>query len=382
MTISASEWTRRAHHLADTLARRGDLHGEAWFAAVAETPRHLLVPSVHKQDDIGAWRKIDTTTPAGLDLVYSPETLVTAVERRGGHDIAVSSSTKPDLMVRMLEILDVHKGHRVLEIGTGTGYNAALLAHRLGDDAVFSVDVDQPLVDVARERLATFGRHPTLVAVDGIHGLPEHAPYDRIIATCSVPAVPLAWAEQLADNGRVLVDLKLGTGAGNLVDLRRYPHRLEGRFIDRWAAFMAMRHENAPAARHDARASDAIERTTSAPPQPWWDQLVVWFLAQFRLPRGVTFGMRVDTETRKQITATLSCPDGSWAEIGLDEHDGVRQVVEAGPTRLWEPIEHAHAQWVALGEPDWPRFGLTVTPSQQWVWLDESNGDHAWQLTA
>lgn len=133
---------------------------------------------------------MDVTSPAGLDLVYSPVTLTTALADWGTHQVAVSSSTKPDLMLRMLETLDVQDGHRVLEIGTGSGYNAALLAHRLGDDQVFSIDVDHELVDAARRRLDRIGRRPTLITGDGVNGLPEHAPYDRIIATCSVPAVP------------------------------------------------------------------------------------------------------------------------------------------------------------------------------------------------
>lgn len=124
-----------------------------------------------------------------LERVYSPETLVTALETVGDNRVAIWSSTKPDLMVRMLEILDVHDGHRVLEIGTGSGY-AALLAHRLGDNQVFSVDVDDDLVALARDRLAAAGYRPMLKVIDGVHGLPEHAPFDGIIATCSVPAVP------------------------------------------------------------------------------------------------------------------------------------------------------------------------------------------------
>jgi protein-L-isoaspartate O-methyltransferase len=72
----------------------------------------------------------------------------------------------------------------LLEIGTGTGYNAALLCHRLGAESVFSVDIGAGLVAAARERLAALGYAPTLVAADGRLGLPGHGPFDRIIATC------------------------------------------------------------------------------------------------------------------------------------------------------------------------------------------------------
>jgi protein-L-isoaspartate O-methyltransferase len=190
-------------------------------------------------------------------------------------------------MIRMLEVLDVHSGHRVLEIGTGTGYNAALLSHRLGDRQVFSVDIDADLVELASRRLACADYHPTLVAVNGEQGLPDHAPYDRIIATCSVSAVPWAWAQQTRTGGLILVDVKTGPNAGNLVALRRLPDRLEGRFLPKWAGFMAMRHDN-PAAQPPGGypRRERFESTlgaTSLSPQPW-DNLIVWFLAQFHQP--------------------------------------------------------------------------------------------------
>ncbi|MGH3439480.1 MAG: MvdC/MvdD family ATP grasp protein, partial [Sciscionella sp.] len=130
-TRTDAAWTARAERLAALLTKQGDLSDDAWRAAVAAVPRHLLVPTAYRQDTTtGAWRQIDTRSDEGLDLAYSPETLITALDGRSGYQVPVSSSTKPDLMVRMLQILDVHDGHRVLEIGTGTGYNAALLTHR------------------------------------------------------------------------------------------------------------------------------------------------------------------------------------------------------------------------------------------------------------
>jgi SAM-dependent methyltransferase len=93
--------------------------------------------------------------------------------------VSTSSSTMPSLMARMLEALDVRDGHRVLEIGTGTGYNAALLCHRLGPRNVVSIDIDPTLVAAARSRLADLGYHPTLVAGDGTTGAVQHGPYDR-----------------------------------------------------------------------------------------------------------------------------------------------------------------------------------------------------------
>ncbi|MEV5537472.1 methyltransferase domain-containing protein [Saccharopolyspora shandongensis] len=385
MTVQLdTAWEPRAQALADELEARGDLTDPAWKAAVAETPRHVLVPEVYQQDSNGEWQPLDVTSPSGLDRVYSPTTLVTALADRGTHREGISSSTKPDLMVRMLETLDVHDGQKVLEIGTGTGYNAALLSHRLGAERVFSVDLDADLVDPARERLASIGLRPTLVTRDGAEGLPEHVPYDRIIATCSVPVVPDAWWEQLADGGLLLTDIKRGTGAGNLVLLRRNGDELEGRFTDRWAAFMLMRHHHErPRVLYTPTDADAHTRTTSAPPNPWEHNRVVWFLAHFTgLPSGARFGMRFDPDTRQPTAGTITAPDGSHAFVMLEPTPGGKwSVTESGPTPLWAAVEEAHQAWRAAGEPGWGRFGMTTTAGDQWVWIDEPHGKYQWSLT-
>jgi methyltransferase of ATP-grasp peptide maturase system len=372
----------RARQLADQLANNGDLHDLAWKAAVADIPRHLLVPEVYRQRGTGQWEPVDVLSPDGLDLVYSPTSLTTKLVDRDDHKEAISSSTKPDLMLRMLETLDIRDGHKVLEIGTGTGYNAALMSHRLGDHHVFSVDIDQDLVDGARERLARIGFHPTLITVDGAEGLPEHAPFDRIIATCSVPRVPWSWAEQLAAGGQILVDVKPGGAeAGNLALLTRHKDRLEGRFTQRWAAFMTIRHKDveyhAPSARSE---TGQATRHTTTPPQPWWHNRVVWLLAQvLGLPRGVNVGMTLDPTTHEPNAALMSAPDGSWAAVTLTATNGNYNVTEAGPTPLWETVEHAHRIWTEQGKPDWPQLGLTVTLDAQRLWIN-SPEEVSWPL--
>ncbi len=345
---------------------------------MAAVPRHLLVPRAYQQNNTGQWTEFETG--AALERVYSPETLITALETVGDNQLPISSSTKPDLMVRMLEILDVHDGHRVLEIGTGTGYNAALLAHRLGDERVFSVDVGDDLVDLARKRLDVAGYRPTLMAVDGIHGFPAHAPFDRIIATCSVPAVPWEWAEQLAPDGAILVDLKLAPSAGNLVHLRLVDDRLEGHFTTRWAAFMAMRSGAAPKPIAPVdRAPGGRTRPTDAPATPWSEASVAWFLAQLLLPPDTSFGYDLDPDTRQPVATTFAAPDGSWARVSLTE----ATVTEAGETPLWSDVEWAYDQWTAAGRPPWDRLGLTVTSDGvHQVWLDKPNSGYHWQLPA
>jgi protein-L-isoaspartate O-methyltransferase len=380
MTTTDTSWATHAAMLAATLTESGDLHNPAWAAAIAATPRHRLVPTAYQQQRDGSWTEIDTTSGEGLALAYSPTTLVTEIDTSGR---AVSSSTKPDLMVRMLETLDVHDGHRVLEIGSGTGYNLALLAHRLGEANVFSIDVDADLVAAAQRRLTDIGCHPQLAARDGIDGWPEHGPYQRIIATCSVPRIPWAWAQQLTPGGSVLADFKLGTSAGNLVLLHRYHDRLEGRFTERWAAFMGMRHDgDTTPNRAPKAATSQQQRVTSTPAEPWNTHREVWMLAYLALSTRLRHGYTLDPATRTPKAATLSAPDGSWCEIALTTTDdgGSRRIREAGPTPLWAHVEHAYRLWHQHDQPGWQRFGLTVTETHQRIWLDDSTNGPSWPL--
>lgn len=371
-TRSALEWRPRAQRLADQLVASGDIQDERWHAAVAAVPRHLLVPTAYEQDQSGRWTPWSTVDD--LDRVYSPETLVTDIDPAG---LAVSSSTKPDLMARMLEVLDARPGHRVLEIGTGTGYNAGLLAHALGDEHVYSVDVDPELVGAARARLAAAGYRPTLAAADGAGGLPEHGPYDRIIATCSVPRVPWAWAQQLADDGVVLTDLKVALSAGNLVRLTRgLDGTLVGRFTRRWAGFMAMRHPDRPTipVPDGGQRDSARTRRSAMELVRVWETPTLWFLVNLLAPGPIGFGLTMDAATRRPTGASYRSGDGSWCTV-TERGD----VAEGGPRSLWEDVERAFELWRDVGEPGWGRFGLTATSERQTVWLDHPDG-RAWTL--
>ncbi|MGH3800358.1 MAG: methyltransferase domain-containing protein [Pseudonocardiaceae bacterium] len=393
MTVLTEDWTPRARQLADQLTAAGKLISAAWRDAVCAVPRHELVPEVFRQDRIDqydqTWRQLDITTVAGrqewLDQVYSTAALITALDRTSKPPRLLSTSSMPGLMTRMLETLDIRDGNRVLEIGTGTGYNAALLCHRLGDTHVFSVDIEPDLIALARHRLARLGYHPTLVATDGAAGLAEHAPFDRIIATCSVPAVPWEWVTQTRPGGVILTDLKTSLMAGSLVRLTRYPDRAEGHFDRTYAAFMGLRHHAAgqgqaflPRPRRQ-RGSEPEHRTTTLDPRTPWTSLIVWFLASFDLGSNITLGYTGFTDGQPTATS-ITIEDGSWAQVTLADDHGAHQVTEAGPTRVWRTLETAHARWTELDHPGWDRFGLTVTEHHQHIWLDTPTNQHTWPL--
>ncbi|WP_082126815.1 methyltransferase domain-containing protein [Allosalinactinospora lopnorensis] len=223
MSSPPSASANRPARLADALRAKGDIRTRVWRDVFAAVPREVFVPcfATHETGPRGTeYRLYEGTDPAQrdawLDLVYSDTTLITQVDERpveeavtagGGVGQATSSSTAPGLMARLLEALDVHDGHDVLEIGTGTGFNAALLARRLGSEHVTTVDIDADLTAKARRRLTGLGLAPAVHTVDGRRGWPGSAPYDRIIATCSVPYLPYAWVEQTREGGRILANI-------------------------------------------------------------------------------------------------------------------------------------------------------------------------------
>ncbi len=124
----------------------------------------------------------------------------------GDHALPIAEGqtiSQPYVVAWMTELLDVRPTHHVLEVGTGSGYQAAVLAELARD--VVSVERHRALADAARERLARLGYHTVRVIHDDASmGRPEDAPYDRVIVTAAAPAIDPALTAQLADDGRLV----------------------------------------------------------------------------------------------------------------------------------------------------------------------------------
>lgn len=186
--------------LVERLKGAGCLRTPEVEAAFLHVPRHLFLPDVE----------------AGL--AYRDEAIVTRVS----DGVPISSSSQPSIMAIMLEQLGLRPGQRVLEVGAGTGYNAALLAHMVGEAGlVVTMDIDEDIVRQAREHLdaAGYGR-VRVVCGDGWQGYPEAAPYDRIVLTVGAWDISPAWLEQLRPGGRLVLPLSIAGGMQKSIAFR------------------------------------------------------------------------------------------------------------------------------------------------------------------
>ncbi|WP_329195314.1 MULTISPECIES: methyltransferase domain-containing protein [unclassified Streptomyces] len=301
------------------LTAAGVLQDPHWRAAFTAVPRHVFVPYFWTGRGAGherLWGEDPDPERRARWLrgVYTDAPLATRL--RDGE--LLSSSSQPSLMAKMLESLEVRDGDDVLEIGAGTGYNAALLCHRLGDEHVTTVDLDEEITESARAHLVRLGYRPTVVTGDGARGCPSRAPFDRILVTCTLPLIPPAWLGQCRPGARILAPLSTGLIALTVRDA----DFAEGRFLHTPAYFVPLRGA-----------------TAAAPPSA---------AAQEALPY----------------------------ELVENERFQFMLILSAGALHPREGLD----LWRREGRPGRERFGVTVTPEGQWSWLDDPQGPYVWPL--
>jgi protein-L-isoaspartate(D-aspartate) O-methyltransferase len=221
----SDELARMRERLATRVIAAHRIGSERVAAALHAVPRHVFLPEQRPE------------------AAYRDDAIVTKRDEAGQ---PISSSSQPAIMAIMLDQLDLAPGHRVLEIGAGTGYNAALISHIVGPTGqVTSVDIDPELVVAAREHLASAGfGDVTVVVADGAGGDPEHAPYDRIIASVGVSDLAPAWLAQAAASARIVVPLDVRGTQLSVAFERADPATLDGPWTSRSLApcgFMRMR---------------------------------------------------------------------------------------------------------------------------------------------
>ncbi len=187
----ARDWEAERRRMVDAQLRARDIRSEGVLDAMLTVPRHLFVPEAQRAEAYN-----DSPLPIG-------------------HDQTIS---QPYIVAFMTQALDVGPGHRVLEVGTGSGYQAAVLGALAKD--VYTIEIVPPLAERARETLSGLGYNNVQVRTgNGYLGWPEHAPYDRIMVTAAPEEVPPALLQQLRIGG--LMAIPVGTVTQELRILRR-----------------------------------------------------------------------------------------------------------------------------------------------------------------
>jgi protein-L-isoaspartate(D-aspartate) O-methyltransferase len=287
------------HRLLATVREQGGAADALVADALRTVPRHIFLPDLPPDD------------------AYRDEAIVTKWDPEG---MPSSSSSQPTIMAIMLDQLGAARGQRVLEIGAGTGFNAALLAHIVGPKGrVVSIDLDPEIVGRAEENLSAAGcTGITVVTADGALGDPDHAPYDRIIATVGVWDLAPAWHEQLRPGGRLVVPLDL----------------------------------------HGVQRSVCFERAGGH-----WTSLSTRPCGFMRM-RGTSAGPNRFVVLDKESHLTLALPDARDVDAAavIEAFDAPEAVVRTGLSLGRMELFDGFGLWLAVHEPRW--FGLTeLTPN-------------------
>ena len=187
---AAGERAEERRRMVDQLARRG-IDDPRLLAALAEVPRHRFVPFTRR-----ARAYYDEPLPIGYGQTIS----------------------QPSVVAMMCDLLELEPGDRVLEIGTGSGYHAAVLSQLAAE--VYSIEILRPLADRARRTLGRLGYDNVHVRRgDGYRGWPAAAPFDAILLTAAPPRIPQPLLDQLAPDGRLVAPV--GEGVQELTRITR-----------------------------------------------------------------------------------------------------------------------------------------------------------------
>jgi protein-L-isoaspartate(D-aspartate) O-methyltransferase len=293
--------------------------------------------------------------------------------------VNISSSSQPAMMAIMLGQLLVEPRQRILEIGAGTGYNAALLRFLIGPSGrMTTIDVDDDIVEAARVQIAAAGYHDVRVILgDGGYGYPADAPYDRIILTVGASDLLPAWHEQLRPDGILVVPLSLGPGMYSLA-LRKLPN---GTLISESLSpcgFIRLRGVFASTEQELAFGKWQV----SCEPGPRLDPaLLPELLAQeattITLPAETTEAHFFLAFTGEPLARLLRRKDGEQPDLYSERHallDTVAMsgctlpgwqdptITQFGPPAAYERLRARLAQWVALGKPRLNDLRVLVLP--------------------
>jgi protein-L-isoaspartate(D-aspartate) O-methyltransferase len=347
--------------MVETLAAAGAVTRPEVLAAMGRVPREAFVPRFWTQPPPlqGAhpadFRQFNVAqADEALSLIYD-------IDRALGIRIdpaaqavpsVTSAASAPRIVGAMLELLDLQPGMTVLEIGTGSGYNAALLRELVGPSgSVTSVDIDRGLIDEAAQRLNDNGYDDVVVAAsDGYFGMADRGPFDRIVATVGCIDLAPAWQAQLADGGFCLLPLEHG-GWHPLTRIEPTPKGVIGTVVGRSGFVRIQGHQAGSSPWRSAGQLDPREVVWSPLPDDLVDELKAEPGREAIGGRGIwdlAFFLGLEVERRSASVLTVA-EDGSTATI---DPRGTRAgwTGSLGP-RLHRRILDVAKLWIDTGRP-------------------------------
>ncbi|MEU2433645.1 methyltransferase [Streptomyces sp. NPDC007861] len=353
-----------------------------WEHAYQTVPRHRFLPTRLWTGNALAECARSTDPETWLRHAYTDIPLVTRLN--DGYDGAVGdlrpscSVPEPSLVFRMLDMLDVRDGHDVLHIGTGTGWITGLLAHRLGGDHVTTVEADPALHVQAGIKLKAARLEPVLIEGDGAAGHAAGAPYDRVLAECSVRAVPRAWLEQTRPGGVILTPWSSPWYGFGLLRLTAHSDgSASGPFSPHGTCTLMSGQQGTELSIHrDVVRPEQLAHLSETKLSPWavtGEDRAAKF-AMGLLLRDVWWAWHSNS-TMDGVAFQLwiaTTDAASWAAIDVAERAADRFTVrQHGPRRLVNELEAAYAWWQGVGSPGPEQFGMTVTADGRHIpWLD------------
>jgi len=381
--------SRLLAELVDGLSSSGALTPE-WRAAFLAVPRHLFVPDLvwrEGEDGSGPQPLRRAEQPdTWLQMVYQDDPLiiqindgaspssstVSADSTPPGHTVYTSSTSMPSVVAEMLTALRAEPGMSVLEIGTGTGWNTALLAHRLGSQHITSVEIDPHISTHARKALAKAGYGAVNVRTgDGALGYPPQAPYDRVLSTACVYQLPYPWITQTRPGGLIVTPWGTEYYNGHLLALTvAADGSATGRIVGK-TAFMTLRDQRIPwipiseIVTEDSEAR-AEEKLSKRHPRYYVANYDTRTAIGVQVPRCIPRYTPPDTQDPDGILWLLDQWSHSWAAIHHQpDQPGPYQVRQYGPRRLFDEVSAAYRRWKAAGKPPAHTWRITLTPEGQ-----------------
>jgi len=362
------------------LKRRGTLKSGPVEQAFRQVERHRLLEWFYLEDGEGEFEyggreysKRDfnpqAPDPELLKIIYSDQPLLTRLA-------PPSSTSQPALVANMLELLELGRGMNALEIGAGTGYNAALMQEIVGEEGhITTIDIQEDVVEQAERLLQAAGYDRIeVIARDGVFGHPENAPYDRIVATVGCPDISFRWAEQLADDGFMLIPLQHGSeGSDPLVRIWEEDGKLTGRFVG-WSGFMSIRGK--------LEVEQGISFTKQRSPhgkEPTAEYPPFGFLKELKELEGIGWWRKFsDLPLFMSFNDKRTCWNGLYdREKGaiLIERD---KLVLYGDESLYQDLKNLYGQWEKLGRPGLSDWRLEFFPHDRAPEIAE--GGRAWVI--